>query len=306
MALVGLGRIGAEHLHVARPREDLRLVAVVEPDAARRELHPGPWAMLPGLDALLERDDIHAAVVASPTGTHQQVVKRLLDAGVHVLCEKPCGLHWEQTTHLAALAAQRGLILHVGYWRRHVPALAALREQLRGGELGELFSAVCWTWDERPPSAEFRASSGGLLIDVGVHDVDLVTWLTGQQVRRGVSYPSTLHSCATVPGDPESASAMLELSGGTTVLITLGRRHPPGELERVDLLGSRRVVNLPYVAAQPDNNVVTDALSRQLSAFVASVQGSEAANAATAAEASTVLRVAQALAQQGSYSASQT
>jgi myo-inositol 2-dehydrogenase/D-chiro-inositol 1-dehydrogenase len=67
----------------------------------------------------------------------------------------------------------------VAYWRRFVPAMVALRERVLAGELGQILHLVCAQWDGAPPPVQFRCSSGGAFVDMGVHEFDVVRWLTG-------------------------------------------------------------------------------------------------------------------------------
>ena len=79
-------------------------------------------------------------------------------------------------------AAEAGVPLQVGYWRRFVPSLRALHDEIRGGAFGAVQWVHCFHWDERPPPAAFRVRSGGIMIDMGVHEVDMTRWLTGEDV----------------------------------------------------------------------------------------------------------------------------
>lgn len=299
VAVIGLGRIGAEHLRLALAHPDVHVDAVLEPDAARAQvvLADRSIAHYSDLVQLTEQANVDAAIVAAPTAAHCSIVEHLIEAGIAVLCEKPCGLTSEEVSRLAQRAEEIGTPVLVGYWRRHVPELAAVRRAIQDGDLGTVFAAVCWTWDEHPPPPAFRdpASSGGLLADVGVHDIDLLRWLTGQEVRRAVAYTSRLTSAPPVAGDPECASLMLELEGGLTALVTLGRRRPDGELERIDLLGSARVIELPYVTQRTGASVIADAMSRQLDDLVSVARGGTAAASPGAREAEAVLRVVESL-----------
>ena len=142
-----------------------------------------------------------------------------MGAGLPVFCEKPCGLSADQAGRAAAAAAAAGLPLQVGYYRRFLPELVALRQRIAAGRLGELSLVVLNQWDEHPPSAEFERRSGGIVVDMGVHEIDQLRWLTGQEVVQ-------VAALTPAPGDQSSAVISLRLSGGTLAAITLGRRFP--------------------------------------------------------------------------------
>ena len=72
--------------------------------------------------------------------------------------------------------------LQVAYWRRFIPGLRRLHDRIAAGEFGVIHLVTCYQWDEQPPSAAFRAHSGGIAIDMGVHEFDQLRWLTGQDI----------------------------------------------------------------------------------------------------------------------------
>src|ERR671935_154730 len=80
----------------------------------------------------------------------------------------------------ARAARDAGVLLQVGYWRRFVPELVALRARIAAGELGEISLVRSWQWDGSPPHREFRVRSGGIIVDMGGHELDQTPWVTGQ------------------------------------------------------------------------------------------------------------------------------
>src|SRR5205823_3197017 len=102
-------------------------------------------------------------------------------AGISVLCEKPLGVRAADAEAAARAAEDAGIVLQVGYWRRFVPELRSLRERIAAGELGEINQLACMQWDQEPPTSQFRSHSGGIAIDMGVHEFDQTRWLVGQE-----------------------------------------------------------------------------------------------------------------------------
>jgi len=284
LAIVGLGRMGRAHLHAAAER----IVAVVEPLAqVRDEMRARGLRAYPSVEALLAGGGVDAAIVAVPTTLHRAVVEPLLDAGLPVLCEKPCCIDVEDTRSLAALAERRGVVLQVGYWRRFVPELVRLRDDIRAGRLGSLSLVICQQWDEGPPSASFRRQSGGIAIDMGVHELDQLRWLTGQEIGRLTGAASTVGVDPPVAGDPESVEFLATLSGGTVALVSLGRRFPLGDMCRVEVIGTQGFADRRFLWPPAGDQVFTEALRAQLDAFGIAAAGGErrGATAADAAEA---------------------
>ena len=133
------------------------------------------------IDALLE-SGLDACVVATPTPDHENTTLALVDAGIHVLVEKPLALEAAACARIEASAQRGGVLAAVGHVERFHSSVAALVARLAEGELGPIESIV--TRREGGPP---RHRDGGLLLDLGTHDFDLAMWLTGQSygsVRR--------------------------------------------------------------------------------------------------------------------------
>ncbi len=262
----------------------IRTTTVVEPSDSAMARFEGSARRYRQLDALLEAERVEGALVAVPTRAHVEVCSTLLRAGVPVLCEKPLGLTAPEARGLGALAEAAGVPLLVGYWRRFVPELRQLREQLATGAFGAVQFVLCAQWDEYPPPAAFRdpASSGGILMDMGVHEVDQIRWLVGQELDAVAAWAASVGSEAPVPGDPESVSIAARLSGGATALITLIRRHPPGEVVRVEVVGTERAIRLEPLAPPDGEERLLVALRAQLEDFVAAIHGQPSAGARAA------------------------
>jgi myo-inositol 2-dehydrogenase/D-chiro-inositol 1-dehydrogenase len=293
--VVGAGRIGLQHAHAIEGSARLSLAAVVDPRDAALATVPGADTLrLPDLAALLRRTPIDGAIVAVPSVLHLEVVSRLLDASVPVLCEKPCGLTSAQAREIGERAAAAGVPVQVGYWRRHLPELQALRRRIRAGELGTLAMLAASQRDREPPSAAFRdpRSSGGIVVDMGVHEFDMLRWLTGQEIVALTGFASETTYASPVAGDPETVNLVAHLSGGPTAVISLARRNPPGDFCSVEVLGGRERLVLDYIEPADAAEQMLTALRRQAEAFAeAAASGSVAG--ATVADAVAALAAAE-------------
>jgi len=249
------------------------------------------------IDVLLAAERPEGALVAVPTAAHEDVVSGLLRAGVPVLCEKPLGLASRTAARLGDLAKETGVALGVAYWRRFLPELCRLRQRIAAGELGEVQFVLCAQWDERPPPVSFRnpKSSGGILVDMGVHEIDQVRWLLGQEIGQTSCFAGSVCFDAPVPGDPESVSIAAKLSGGGTAFITLIRRHPPGEVVRLEVVGTAGAVRLELIAPPDGEERLLAALCAQARDFATRARGGPATGA-TAADAEAALRTVERIA----------
>jgi len=287
--------MGSTHARaLARSGSEVELAAVVEPSDEVAARLGASLRRFRDTSELLAWDGVDGAIVAVPTRLHRDVVSQLLDSGLPVLCEKPCGLTSAETAAVAERARASGLRLHIGYWRRFVPGLRELQARIASGALGEVEAVLCVQWDEQPPPPCFRdpSSSGGIVVDMGVHEFDQLRWLTGQDVVEVTGVASSVCSAPPVEGDPEGVSLAVRLSGGATGLVSLLRRHPPGDLCRVEVIGTRSVAGLAFVAPPDGEETLLDALRAQAKDFAAAIRGAASAGA-TVTDAARVLEIAE-------------
>lgn len=287
LGLVGAGRMGRVHLRALSDSDAVRVVAVAEAsDKARDALLDCDLALHADTAAMLHAGDIDGVLIAAPSTLHLPLVRQIAAAGLPLLCEKPCGITANDAREAAAIAERHGVKLQVAYWRRFVPSLQHLRQRIVTGGLGKLYCLNCYQWDGEPPSAQFQASSGGIFVDMGVHEFDQIRWLSGQEFVR---------LDAAVCAGEESAQALAALSGGSTALVSLGRRYPLGDVCRVEAFGSRDAEDCRFLWPPDGDAVFLDALRRQAEAFAAWVRGGEPLGA-TAADAVAALSAAEQIA----------
>jgi predicted dehydrogenase len=173
--LIGLGAMGRNHARVLSELDGVELVGVLEPaGAAGRSARGAP--VLADLSELLALE-IDYAVVACPTALHEEMGVRLADAGVCALIEKPLAHSVEAATRLVTAFEARGLVAAVGHIERYNPALQSLRTRLEAGALGEVFQVVT----RRQGPFPHRIADVGVVKDLATHDIDLTSWVTGQE-----------------------------------------------------------------------------------------------------------------------------
>jgi myo-inositol 2-dehydrogenase/D-chiro-inositol 1-dehydrogenase len=288
--VVGAGRMGRVHLDAIESSSTVRAVAVVEPfEATRQQLVGRGLSLHADLASAVAAGGFDAALVAAPSPLHPDLVAALMAAGIPTLCEKPCGMRSTDTARAARQAADAGVPLQIGYWRRYVPGLQELRAEIAAGALGEVALIQAWQWDGEPPAAAFRLTSGGPLLDMGVHEFDMVRWLTGQDIALQAVVDSEVNSVDPVPGDPESVLATARLSGGGVAVISLGRRFDRGDCCWVEVIGTKGSRRCEFMMGDAGDAVFRAALVAQLDAFAGLVRGG-ASTAATAADAVAALR----------------
>jgi myo-inositol 2-dehydrogenase/D-chiro-inositol 1-dehydrogenase len=242
VGLIGVGRIGALHAEtlVGLDTVDTLLVADADPvRAGQVATKVGEPAVAVSGVADLFAAGVDAVVVAAPTFAHAELIGAATRAGVPVLCEKPVAPDVPGTRAVLDLVAAAGVPLQVGFQRRFDAGFLAVREAARSGRLGWLHTVRSCTSDPIPPAAGYLATSGGIFRDCGVHDYDLVRWVTGREVvsvyatgaNRGADF-------FTAVGDVDTAVAVLTLDDGTLAVCTATRYNGAGYDVRLEVCGS--------------------------------------------------------------------
>lgn len=171
--LVGLGSMGRNHARVLGQLSGVELVGIADPMAETSGGHRVP--VVRAVAELLALG-IDYAVVACPTGLHEEIGLQLAEAGVAALIEKPLAHSDEAARRLVDAFEARGLIAGVGHIERCNPALRSLKTRLANGELGEVYQVV--TRRQGPFPA--RIADVGVVKDLATHDIDLTAWVTEQ------------------------------------------------------------------------------------------------------------------------------
>jgi myo-inositol 2-dehydrogenase/D-chiro-inositol 1-dehydrogenase len=284
LGLIGAGRMGRTHLRGLAGSQQVAVTAIAEVSEAVRRTVPATGApVYPGIADMLDSETLDGVLIVVPTDRHLQVITEIAARGLPILCEKPCGLTVTQTKAAVAAAERAGVPFQVAYWRRYVPSLRALRDQIAAGELGTVHLVACYQWDDRPPTEEFRAHSGGILIDMGVHEFDEMRWLSGQElgamkaIASGVVPGGLVHH---VPdqgprrsADVDSAQVLVELSGGGSGLVSLGRFHPAGDMARAEAFGTRGTARCDFLDPAEGEQAQLAALRLQAESFASFASG---------------------------------
>lgn len=187
VAVVGVGKMGLSHLSMLRAHPNVELVGVC--DSVKYvldvlEKYTGIKTFT-DYDTMLAQSGAETVVIATPTATHFSMAEKAIKRGLNVFCEKPLTLSLAESTHLAALAAQHGVVTQVGYHNRFVGAFTEVKRLLDAGVIGKVSHALAesygpvvlapkgGTWRNR------RETGGGCLYDYAAHTIDLVNWYMG-------------------------------------------------------------------------------------------------------------------------------
>jgi inositol 2-dehydrogenase len=245
IGLIGAGRMGKVFAHTLAfsvAEVELLAVADINPQSSQETAtRYGVKHAYTDYQELLRRDDIDAVVIVTPTAMHAEVIKAAAEAGKHVFSEKPLAQTLEACDQAIAAVEMAGVKLQLGFMRRFDPAYVMAKQRIDAGEIGTPVMFHSTSRDPKRTSLEFarRENSGGLIMDMGVHDFDLARWLMGSEVVR-------VHSeggCLVYPelkevGDIDNAMINLKFANGALGNIDVSRNAVYGYDIRTEVLGS--------------------------------------------------------------------
>jgi len=177
VAVIGVGSMGRNHARVYSELVEANLVAVSDADAKQAEevVEKFGARAYTNYRTLLEKEKPEAVSIAVPTGLHEEVGIAALEAGAHVLMEKPIAATADEGRNLIAKAKSVGCQLMIGHIVRFNPAIQALKQKLDAGELGRIFQVFC----RRAGPFPARIRDVGVVVDLAPHDVDLMRFIIG-------------------------------------------------------------------------------------------------------------------------------
>lgn len=247
IAVIGAGRIGklhSENLASLVTGAQLTAIADIDLDAAQETAKrlDIPKAVSDYLE-LIDDPDIEAIVICSPTDTHAQIIQKAAAAGKHIFCEKPIDHDLSKVDKALKVVEKEGVKLMVGFNRRFDPNFRKVRNMIAEGKIGEPHILHIISRDPAPPPMEYLKGSGGIFLDMTIHDFDMARYLMASEV-------SEIYVAGAVRVDPKIG----EIGDLDTVIITLrfvngaigtidnSREAVYGYDQRVEVFGSKGMV----------------------------------------------------------------
>lgn len=243
VGLIGTGRIGrlhAENLRFRLPESEL--VAVADVDGASARACAARYGIADvGEDyrRVLERADVQAVVVCSSTDTHTRIIEEAAALGKHVFCEKPIDTDLGRIDRAIAAVNRAGVLLQVGFNRRFDPNFRRIRRAVERGEIGTPHQVHIISRDPAPPPVEYVRRSGGLFMDMTIHDLDMAPYLVGDEVVEVFATGSVrVDPAIGEAGDIDTATILLRFRGGAVGVIENCRQAVYGYDQRAEVFGS--------------------------------------------------------------------
>jgi predicted dehydrogenase len=193
IAVVGLGKMGLSHHAMINAHPDVEVVGICDSSSyvlGVLSKYTGV-ATYTDFDAMLDKTDLDAVVIATPSRSHAHMVHAALERDLHVFCEKPFTLDVQDAEDLTAFSHERGLVTQVGYHNRFVGAFQEVKKLLDAGTIGDITHVLGEAYGPvvlKPKGGTWRSQrteGGGCLYDYAAHVIDLVSWYAGEPVGVG-------------------------------------------------------------------------------------------------------------------------
>ncbi|MED3625369.1 inositol 2-dehydrogenase [Neobacillus thermocopriae] len=250
VGIIGAGRIGKLHVDHLRVIPQIRVKSVSDVEIRHLE----EWAKEKQIEVLttnyhdlLNDPEIKAVFICSPTNTHATIIKEAALAGKHIFCEKPVSFSVEETEEALKVVEKAGVKLQVGFNRRFDPNFRKIRELVQDGTIGKPHILRITSRDPEPPSIEYVQSSGGLFMDMAIHDFDMARYIMDSEVVEVFANGAVLVDQAIgEAGDIDTAIVTLKFANGALGVIDNSRQAVYGYDQRLEIFGDKG-------AAQADN-----------------------------------------------------
>jgi myo-inositol 2-dehydrogenase/D-chiro-inositol 1-dehydrogenase len=245
IGIIGAGRIGKVHTQsIVNYVRGAKVTAIADPFLTPET---EAWAKSLGIanackdyKQIINDRAIDVVLICSSTDTHSAISLESIAAGKHIFCEKPIDHDIGRINEvLTALGKAPQLKYMVGFNRRFDHNFRAVRKAVEDGKIGKVEIVKVTSRDPEPPSAEYAARSGGIFLDMTIHDFDMVRYLSGEEVEEVFVHPAVLVDPAIgAAGDVDTAVISLKLKSGALAVIDNCRRCAYGYDQRAEVFGS--------------------------------------------------------------------
>lgn len=262
IGLIGAGRIGRMHGEIITyqvPRAKIHAVSDIATDGLQE------WAATLGIkkvsndfNEILNDPEVDAVLIASSTDTHADLIIAAAKAKKHIFCEKPIDFKVEKIKEALETVKQNRVKLQVGFNRRFDHNFARVRELVDEGKVGDIHIVKITSRDPAPPPVAYIKVSGGLFLDMTIHDFDMARFLSGSEVEEVFAYGTNLVSSEIkAAGDIDTALINLKFASGAIGVIDNSREAVYGYDQRVEVFGNKGVVTVENDF--PNSAVLTNA-----------------------------------------------
>ena len=250
IGIIGAGRIGRVHVESIRTQvADAAVKVLADPFMNEQTAE---WAKQRGVERvtkdykeILADSAIDAVLICSSTDTHASISIEAIEAGKHVFCEKPVDHDIQKIKQVQAALREHPVKYQVGFNRRFDHNFAAVRNAVAEGRIGDPHIIRITSRDPEPPSADYIKVSGGMFLDMTIHDFDMARFLVGCNAEEIYVEAAVLVDPAIgETGDVDTAVITMKMENGSLVTIDNSRKAVYGYDQRVEVFGSKGMVNV--------------------------------------------------------------
>lgn len=244
IGLIGAGRIGRIHAEIMKKHvKGAEVIQVAEPMLNDETVE---WAKSIGITnvvkdykEVLANPEIDAVFICSSTDTHTDIIKDAARAGKHIFCEKPISFDIDAILDAFKVVKECGVKMQIGFNRRFDHNFRKIHDMVRSGKVGDVNYVKVTSRDCAPPPIPYIKVSGGIYLDMMIHDFDMARYLAGSEVEEVYATGSVLVDQAIgEAGDIDTAVAVLKFENGAIGIIDDSRRAVYGHDQRVEVFGS--------------------------------------------------------------------
>lgn len=242
VGVVGLGRVGKIHLsNLVQHFQDVEVAVVSDP---MEEAHGfakklGIINVVKTAEEVITHPEVDAVIISSPTPLHIPHVKLAARNGKHIFCEKPLDVDLNTIVEAQKVVEEYGVKLMVGFNRRFDDNFARVRELVKAGKIGEPHILRITSRDPAPPPLEYIKVSGGIFLDMSIHDFDMARFIVGSEVTEVyVKGAALINPEIAELGDIDTALIVLTFENGAIGVIDNSRQAVYGYDQRLEILGS--------------------------------------------------------------------
>ena len=269
MGVIGTGRIGKVHIATLVqnvPMAEVVAVADINLESAKDTAGKfGITNVFSNYLDVINFPGVEAIVICSPTDTHAKYIVDAAKAGKHIFCEKPVDLSIDVIKEANKAVEKAGVKMMVGFNRRFDPNFLKIKNLVVEGKIGEPHILKITSRDPAPPPAQYAASSGGMFMDMTIHDFDMARYITGSEVTEVFTKAAVMVDPAIgKAGDVDTAIITLTFKNGAMGVIDNSRKAVYGYDQRLEIFGSKGMLSADNNFPENHQYFAADGIHRSL------------------------------------------
>ena len=247
IAVAGLGRIGKIHLNNLLQLTNVEVIGVMDPASEAIE-----YAKLKGVEntykkfnELVTIDKLDAIVICTPTNTHANYIETSAKLGIQIFCEKPLDLNIQRVKDVLKVVDKSKVKLMIGFNRRFDNEFRKVKTSINNGEIGNPHIVKITSRDPSPPPVEYIKNSGGLFLDMTIHDFDMARFIVDKEIDEiYVKGEALIDQEIQKAGDIDTAVVIMKYVDSTLAVIDNSRKAAYGYDQRIEVFGSKGMIQV--------------------------------------------------------------